>query len=114
MSSTLSHTTPSIATGTTRGLYTLVGATLIAASMFPAEQPKYGTLHSQRNPLVFGSKEANLTPDTLQFTKAEQFGQNVELIDALDGVLRSLVQAQAELDPDTQRLLHSKLWDLYE
>lgn len=98
----------------TRGAYTLVGATLFAVSMLPAGVEKYGQLGTQRATLVFGAKKSTFTPDTVRLTKTESIRDEAKLFNAFHSVFESLLRSQSDLDLDTRRLLNAKMWDLYD
>jgi len=110
----LSPTTILSSAGNTRGLYTLVGATLMAASIIPSGIERAAQIPAHKSQLTFGHKKPAFTADTFQLTKVDQGSGNAELIEALYSVYDILAKRQTDLDIETRGILHSRLWDLYE
>ena len=98
----------------TRGLHSLVGATLIAASMIPVANDKIAQVFPNKNQLIFGWSKQAFAPDTSQFLTTTEASGDAQLLKALASVYESLVRSQMDLDVETRGLLRSKLWDLYD
>ena len=98
----------------TRGLHSLVGATLIAASMLPSAYEKIAQLIPNKNQLIFGTAKQTFADETSQVSKYSPVSGDTDFLEALSDVYHSLVGSQIELDVETRGLLRSKLWDLYD
>jgi hypothetical protein len=102
-----------LGSASTRGIYTLVGATLVVASVLPDTYARHWQGIIPKSPSFF-ERSNQLTPNTGHYVKKEIVGQEAALLGAFYDVFSSLLQSQTELDSDTRRLLNAQLWNLYE